>query len=153
MHFDELFPNRFMKAGEFKGKDVTLKIAKILREDLEGDKGKETKAIVSFDKTPKQLVLNKTNALCLKAMFGAEVDGWVGKRVTFYPAAIEFGDNDLAIRVRGSPDLAADMTFDLKLARKKAKPTTLRKTGKPAAAPAPAEEPPPMSDDDQSAAA
>lgn len=157
MHFDELFPNRFLKAGEFKGKDVTLKIVGVKREELEGDKGKETKAIVSFDRTPKQLVLNKTNALCLKAMFGAEVDAWIGKRVTFYPASIEFGDTDLAIRVRGSPDIERDLTFDLKLARKKPKPTTLRRTAKPAAVqavPTPvADEPPPPSDEDIGATA
>lgn len=150
MHFDELFPNRFLKAGEFKGKDVTLTIKGVQREELEGDKGKETKAIVSFERTPKQLVLNKTNALCVRAMFGAEVDAWIGKRITFYPAHIEFGDTDLAIRVRGSPDLQADMTFELKLARKKPKPTTLRRTAKVTAV---ADEPPPPTDADLPATA
>lgn len=129
MHFDKLFPNRFMKAGLFNGKDVTLTISKIAIEELEGKRGKEKKAIVSFKEVALQLVLNKTNGLCMKAMFGAETDGWIGKRVTFYPAEIHFEDNELAIRVRGSPDIAAAVTFDLKLARKKPKSVTLTKTG------------------------
>lgn len=128
MHFDKLFPGRFLKAGLFQDKDVTLTITKVVLEELDGQKGKETKAIVSFAERPLQLVLNKTNALCIKAMFGPETDDWLKKRVTFYPAKIEFEDNDLAIRVRGSPDIPANITFDLKLPRKKPKSTTLQKT-------------------------
>lgn len=128
MHFDKLFPTRFMKAGMFSGRDVTLTISKVVLEELEGDKGKEMKAIVSFSERPMQLVLNKTNGLCLKAMFGPETGAWVGKRVTFFPAPISFGDSDIAIRVRGSPDIEKTLTFELKLARKKPKPTTLQKT-------------------------
>lgn len=150
LDFDQLFPNRFMKAGEFKGKDVTLKISAVKVEVLEGDKGKETKGILSFEGTQKQLVLNKTNGLCIKAMFGRDTDAWIGKRVTFYPAQIDFGDVDLAIRVRGSPDIAADLDMELKLARKKPRKVTLKKTGaKPAngatAAPA-ASSPPPAAE-------
>lgn len=129
MDFDKLFPGRFLKAGQFAGKDVTLTLTKVVLEQLEGGaKGVETKAIVSFSERPLQLVLNKTNALALKAMFGRETDAWVGKRVTLYPENIEFEGNDLAIRVRGSPDLPANLTFELKLARKKPRQVTLQKT-------------------------
>lgn len=129
MDFDKLFPGRFLKAGQFAGKDVTLTLSKVVLEQLEGGaKGTETKAIVSFVERPLQLVLNKTNALALKAMFGRETDAWIGKRVTLYPEAIEFEGNDLAIRVRGSPDLPAALTFELKLARKKPRQVTLAKT-------------------------
>jgi hypothetical protein len=129
MDFDRLFPNRFLKAGEFQKRDVTLTIGGVKLEELDGAKGKETKAILAFRETPKQLVLNKTNGLSLKAMFGRETDAWVGKRVTLYPAEIKFEDSDLAIRVRGSPDLTANVTFELKLARKKPRSVTLQKTG------------------------
>jgi hypothetical protein len=140
MDFDKLFPNRFLKAGEFQGRDVTMTIASVALEEMDGVKGKETKAIVSFKERPKQLVLNKTNALCLKAMFGRETNAWVGKRVTMWPAPIQFEDHDLAIRFRGSPDLEAPVTFELKLARKKPRPMTMQKTVV-GAAPAPADEP------------
>lgn len=141
LDFDELFPNRFMKAGEFKGRDVTLKITAVKVEKLVGDKGEETKGILSFEKTPKQLVLNKTNGLCLRAMFGRDTGAWVGKRVTFYPAQIDFGDTEIAIRVRGSPDIASDMEAEIKLARKKPRKVTLKKTGQ--SAPANGNQPPP----------
>ncbi len=134
MDFDRLFPGRFVKAGDFNGKDVTLTIASVAIEELEGDKGKEMKAIVAFRETKKALVLNKTNALCVRGMFGRETDAWIGKRVTFFPAPIDFGDAEICIRVRGSPDLEKDMAIEVKLARKKAKTVTMVKTATRAAA-------------------
>jgi len=129
MDFDKLFPGRFMKATDFNGKDVTLTISGVVVEELEGERKKEVKGLISFKETTKALVLNKTNGLCLKAMFGRETDAWVGKRVTLWPAPIQFEDNDIAIRVRGSPDIAAPVTFTLKLAKKKPREVTLAKTG------------------------
>lgn len=129
LDFDQLFPNRFLKAGQFQGRDVTLTVKSVKLEELEGDKGKEMKAIIAFAETPKQLVLNKTNGLCLKGMFGRSTDAWVGKRVTFWPAPNDFGESDIAIRVRGSPDLAANMQVEIKLARKKPRQVTMMKTG------------------------
>lgn len=151
MDFDLLYPNRFLKSAQFAGRDVTLTIKQVDREELEDDKGKKTKGIVSFVERPFQLVLNKTNGLCLKAMFGRETNDWVGKRVTFYPEAFynnETKEHTTCIRVRGSPDLKADTSFVLKLSRKKPVTWPLKKTGQARAAspsapsaPAPASEP------------
>lgn len=129
MHFDEMYPGRFVKAADFRGLDVTYTVKAVQLDKLEGNKGVQTKGILSFHETEKQLALNKTNGLCIKSMFGAQTDAWVGKRVTFYPANIQFEDTDIAVRVRGSPDIAAQITFELKLPRKKPKTTVLQKTG------------------------
>jgi hypothetical protein len=126
MDFDLLFPGRFVKAADLKGKDMTLTIEKVVIEELEGDK-KETKGIVSFVGAKKNWVLNKTNALCLKAMWGRETDGWIGKRVTLFPTTF---DDEPCIRVKGSPDLTEPLVFDLKLPKKKAKKMRLVPTGK-----------------------
>lgn len=131
--FDQLYPGRFVKAGEFLGRDVTMKIAKVELEELEGDNGKEVKVIVTFEKAKKQLVLNKTNGTCVKAMFGRKTDDWIGKRVTFFPANESFGDTDVCIRVRGSPDIDGPIQIDTKIGRRKLK-ATMQKTG-PAAKP------------------
>jgi hypothetical protein len=146
--FDELFPGRFLKSGQFKGKDVTLKITKVELEKLPDQKqGEKVKGILSFAEVKLQLVLNRTNALCLRAMFGRDTGEWVGKRVTFFPAIISaFGDdNTLAIRVRGSPDLERDMPIEIQLPNKRPVKATMKKTGRPAqkAAPAPQPAPPP----------
>ncbi len=125
MDFDLMYPGRFIKAVDLKGKDVTLTIEKVVIDELVGDKGKEVKGIIWFVGKKKQLVLNKTNGLCLKQMFGRETDAWHGKRVSIFPTL--FGD-DPCIRIKGSPDIAADIDFELKLPRKAPKATKLVKT-------------------------
>ena len=133
--YDELYPGRFLKSGLFKGKEATLTIANILLEEMEDKKGVRARGIISFTETPKQLVLNRTNGECLKGMFGRDTGKWVGKRVTFYPATVEaFGAPTLAIRVRGSPDLPADMEIICKVGRSGDVRVTMKRTGqKPAA--------------------
>lgn len=146
--YDELFPGRFLKSGQFKGKDVTLTISGVRLEDLPQENGQpRTRGILAFEKTKLELVLNRTNGECLREMFGRNTDNWIGKRVTFYPATIHaFGATETAIRVRGSPDLEKDMSIDIQLPRKKPIRATMKKTGtkngkKAEAAPAPAPEP------------
>jgi hypothetical protein len=154
MDFDLLYPKRFLKAGMFGGRDVTLTISKVFKEVLEGDKGPKMTAILSFAERPQQLTLNVTNGTCIKEMFGRETDAWIGMRVTFYPMEYKTEHGDMAIRVRGSPDLQKPVTFTLKLARKKPRELTMlvTKTGsaKPAQQPQPPQphpdDPPPPSD-------
>lgn len=151
--YDELFPNRFLKSGLFKGRDYTLTITDVDLEEMEETKNKKkqtkVKAIVSFRETPKQLVLNKTNGECCKAMFGRNVSAWIGKRVTFCPQTVEaFGEEQLAIRVRGSPDIERDMEALCNLGQKQVTRKLKRTGGNPAKAPkaaasAPAQAAPP----------
>ena len=160
MDYELLFPGRFLKSVEFKGQDVTLTIASLRLEELEGDSGKKMKAIVSFRETKKEWVMNRTNAECIKAMFGRETNAWIGKRVTLFPDAYtdpftkKLGT---AIRVKGSPEIRDSVNASFKLGRKGVVTMTLVRTG-PAkagkgakATPPPAEaseqEPPPPFDD------
>jgi predicted YcjX-like family ATPase len=141
--FDELYPGRFIKAGDLKGRDVTLTITKVVLEELEGTK-KQSKGVLSFRETQREFVLNRTNGECIKAMFGRKLPEWPGKRITIYPANIQSDLADIAIRIKGSPDLAQDLAFTLSLARKKPRQMTLKKTsvnGKAAPKPAPSPEP------------
>lgn len=114
--WDELYPGRFIKAGDFKGKQVTLRISAVQIDELIGDKGKQIKGVLSFDRTEKQLALNKTNGICLKAMFGRHVQEWVGKRVTLFAGN---WNGEPAIRVYGSPDIAEDKVVEVALPRKR----------------------------------
>lgn len=138
LDFDQLYPGRFIKAGEFNGQDVTLTITDVKIEELPSDKGgTQMKGIIMFSQTKKQFVLNRTNGECLKAMFGRTVKpDWIGKRVTLYPKTIEVdGESQLAIRVKGSPDIEQPVTFELKLPRRRAVSLTMQVTGKKKPAP------------------
>jgi hypothetical protein len=99
--WDELYPGRFMKAGEFKGKKPTLTITSREARRARRHKGKQIKGVISLRRTTeKQLALNKTNGICLKAMFGRKVQDWVGKRVTLFAGT---WNGEECIRVWGSP--------------------------------------------------
>ncbi len=125
--WDELYPGRFIKASEFKGKPVTLRISDVAIEELIGDKGPQIKGIISFDKTEKKWAINRTNGVCVKAMFGPKVQAWVGKRITLFPA---LHDGEPCIRVWGSPDIAEDQDVLVTLPRKRPFVMTMHKTAK-----------------------
>lgn len=140
MHVDLLHPTRFLKSAEFKGKDVTFTIADVVLEELEReDNSKEAKGVMAFRETPKLLVLNRTNTDCLKTMFGVETEQWKGKRVTFFPFPMKdpFTSQPItAVRLRGSPDIAAPVSVSIKLRKRKATTMTMAKTNTSGAAPA-----------------
>lgn len=143
LDFDQLFPGRFIKAGEFEGRDVHLTIEEIKLEELPQDKGPDKiRGIVSFAETKKQWVLNRTNAECLKAMWGRAVADWCGKKVTLFPTMVSVGPKkELAVRVRGAPHLTEPLTFEITLPRRKPISYTLVPTGKTKTAPAKQSEP------------
>lgn len=133
MDYETLFPGRFIKAVDLKGKDVTLTIASIAAEEIDG----KTKAVITFEGTKKQLVLNRTNAEAVKLMFGRETNDWLGKRITIYPATIQDafgGGGDIpATRVRGSPDISKPLSASIQRGRKTIR-VAVQPTGRPAVA-------------------
>ena len=128
--FDNLYPGRFLKAGMFNGQPVTYTIKNIQHDALEGDEGIEQKVVLSFEETPFEHVLPKVNAVALKAMFGAQVQEWIGRRVTFYgtTAIMPFPKkkDEPCIRVFGSPDIGSDVRCEWKPPRRKAVVQVLR---------------------------
>lgn len=136
MNVFKLF-GEYISATDFEGKDVTLKIERVEHKEIE-DEEKKTRAerwILYFEGARKPLLLNRTNATCIAAMFSSESEAWAGHRVTFYTTTIESGKfkGEKAVRVRGSPELPANLTFEMKLPRKKPVTVTLLATGKGAA--------------------
>lgn len=122
----DLNPGRFIKAESFNGKRCTYKIAAIPEmEELEGkDSKKQVRGIVSFVGVELKWVLNTTNIVCLTAMFGKVLAGWVGKRVTLFEGQ---HDNAPAIRVWGSPDIAGEMEVLIALPRRRAYNMTMHR--------------------------
>lgn len=118
--FDQLYPGRFLKSGELLGKKVTVKIADVAIDELEGEKGKKIQGIIFLEGKDKQIVLNKTNGLCLRGMFGRKLTEWVGKRITIFQDQTKLGGEIVdCIRIWGSPDIAEDRNVTINLPRKK----------------------------------
>lgn len=115
--YDQLYPGRFIKAGELLGKKVTLTIEDVDLEELQGDDGKKAaKCIVSFKETPKKLVACKTNGVCMREMFGKQLADWVGKRITIFE---DTWNNEPATRIWGSHDIQKDFEVEISLPRRR----------------------------------
>lgn len=101
MRISQLFPSKYVKATDLNGKTVTLTIAKLVLEELGHGAEKERKPVLYFQKATKGLVLNRTNAMTIAALYGDESDDWAGKRISIYPTRIRaFGAMQDTIRVR-----------------------------------------------------
>jgi hypothetical protein len=107
----------------FNGQPVTYTIKSIQHDDIEGEKGTEQKVVLTFQETPFEHVLPKINAVAIKAMFGPQVQEWIGKRVTLYgtTAIMPFPKkkDEPCIRVFGSPDIRADVRCEWTPPRRK----------------------------------
>lgn len=124
VNFDQLYPGRFLKSGELLGEKRTFTIETVEIDELEGEKGKKIQGVISFKETKMQLLLNKTNGQCIKAMFGKKLSAWEGKRITLYPDLVRFGPDMVdGIRIWGSPDIPRNIEAIVSLPRRK--PTTM----------------------------
>lgn len=110
---------------------VPLEKVEQLKDDDGGGPAKmRDRWIVYFEESQRGWVMNRTNAICLAALFGDDVEGWVGHKVTLYATPVQVGPKkDLGIRVKGSPEISAPKSVQVKLPRRKAVTMTLQPTG------------------------
>lgn len=101
------FDNKWVKAWDLGGRDVTVTITKVEAGVLENAKArkKDRAPIVWFKGAKKPLALNRTNAKSVAAIYGNDTTEWVGKSITIYPTKTQFGSEEVdCIRVRpGKP--------------------------------------------------
>lgn len=133
------FLGTYITAAELVGKEPTLTIERVTLEQVESMKinddagtGKmKDRVIVYFKGAKRGWLLNRTNAECIKELWGRETDAWVGHRLTLYTTSVRVGPKvEPGIRIKGSPELDKPHQFDLRLPRKKPTPMTLVPTGK-----------------------
>lgn len=107
-HVDLMFPNRYLKSGDLKGKDVPLTISKVEMEELtRTDGNEELKPVVHFAEMEnrsgddkKVLVLGKTTSRQIASLHGKRTADWRGKKITLYPTMVKaWGKMVEAIRV------------------------------------------------------
>ena len=97
-----MFVSEYVGAPELKGKDVTVTIASVVKEQVAmTDGGKKTKLVIRFKESAKKLICNKTNGDSISVIHGNESKQWAGKRITLYPTTcLAFGEMVECIRVR-----------------------------------------------------
>lgn len=106
-HFDLLWPSKYLKAGDLRGKEVTVIIDSIEpRHELVGAGNRKDQKPVFWLRTPngrkieKCLIVNKTNGRRIQAMYGAEITKWVGQAITLRAEPEPKSDSGEAIRVK-----------------------------------------------------
>lgn len=115
-----MFPTEHIKCADLRGEPRTFTIKQVVKQEVDGEKGVKVRGVVKFGETDQTLVMNRTNAILLMAMFGANPQAWAGKRVTLNPDRTQFGRETVdCIRIGGSPDIDRDMRVPVKLPRKK----------------------------------
>lgn len=102
MNIYDLFPSRYITAGDLNGKSFVLTIKAVVLEDMQShDQKRVTKPVVKFVGANKSMVLNRTNAMIIANLYGPSTDLWEGKRIEIYPTKVKaFGGMQDAIRVR-----------------------------------------------------
>jgi hypothetical protein len=100
---DEVFPSKYLKASDLKGKPHVVIIESAPYETLKSLDGKETQKIVlSFKNAEKMLPLNATNfdAVC-DATGCPDTEDWPGQRIELYPTRTTMGGKTVdCIRIR-----------------------------------------------------
>ncbi len=122
--WDELFPGKFLKHSHLRG-ETELHIVRVYNTTIDGELAQvaqfqPVRGIAQVD-----WGLNKTNGICLRAMFGDAIKkDWTGKRVTVKPSVVEHGreKGKPCIRVCASSDIPADLKVVVDFKTKRIKP-------------------------------
>jgi hypothetical protein len=97
MNIGEVFPSKYLKAADLNNREVQVTISGVEMEEI----GTDQKAIVYFQNKQKGVVLNKTNATNIAAVYGDDTDSWVGQPVVLFSVWTDFqGKSVQAIRMR-----------------------------------------------------
>jgi hypothetical protein len=80
-----LYDREYVGAWELQGKDVVVKISKVIGGELTAIGGRKSKKpVISFEGKEKKMICNKTNAKVIATMYGNHVEDWIGKRITLF---------------------------------------------------------------------
>lgn len=97
MKGSDIFPSKYIKSDDLKGRDVSVLIDHADMEKL----GDETKLIIYFQGKEKGMVCNKTNFNRIAYLYGDETDDWTGKEIILTSEFVEFqGKSVRGLRVR-----------------------------------------------------
>ena len=103
MHYRKLFNSPYLSAIDIESGDRNVTIVEVRQETVKNQSGEEICPVLFFNEFTKGLVMNKTNAKRIAAMYGTETENWKGKSLTLYPSEANFGNEVVpCIRVRAN---------------------------------------------------
>jgi hypothetical protein len=107
MKRDEVFPGKYLKACDLKGKPRTVEIDHAPLETLKNTKGEEQQKIVLyFVAAKKALPLNMTNFDAVADICGDDTEFWPGQNIELYPTTTQMGGKTTdCVRIRKPREL------------------------------------------------
>jgi hypothetical protein len=99
---NDIFPSKYLKAADLKGKPIVLTITEAPRETLKYQGREESKIVLHFEGTKKLLPLNITNWDNMVVATGeTDSDNWAGHKIEVFPTTTEMqGKTVECIRIR-----------------------------------------------------
>lgn len=108
-HWKTFIDKDFLADFDLQGQDVNVTIEKVTGGEITGEGGKKNrKPVAHLVGKKKKLALNSTNCKVIESLYGKDVEGWAGKRITLYPTTTQFGGKEVGcIRIRPKVPAAA----------------------------------------------
>ena len=98
MNINDAYPSNYLRASDLKGRNIPVVIDRIEQEKV----GNDSKMVLYFQNKQKGMILNKTNANNIAALYSPETDAWAGRQLVIFEAMVDFkGQTVPALRVRG----------------------------------------------------
>ena len=110
-----------LSVTDLQGRTVTAKIESVKGGEFEGEGKTDHVALIAFVGKEKKLAANVINCTLIEAMWGEEVEGWVGHLLSIGPDKVEINGpykDQPCIRVKGSPELDRPQTVSIQLKMK-----------------------------------
>jgi hypothetical protein len=104
VHFNQLFPSKYVSAADLASGPVVLRIAGVRQEQMNDG---EVKPVVAFH-GGKPMVLNRTNGEMLHSLYGSDVTKWINQPIELYATTTQFGFKTVeCVRLRPPPGARA----------------------------------------------
>lgn len=96
------------------GEERKVQIAKVVKEIVKGEGGKEDECTVAHLVNEKPFILNATNCKTLTKIYKTPyIEHWAGKSIIIYAATIKaFGEEMEALRIKASGPILPELTPD-----------------------------------------
>jgi hypothetical protein len=98
---DDLFPSKYLKAADLKGKPLVVEIEEAPVHIFKNGGDEDRKVVLHFRGRTKPLPLNMTNFDSVADICGDDTENWYGHRIEVFPTTTELkGKTVDCIRIR-----------------------------------------------------
>jgi hypothetical protein len=101
-HYKQLINLDYLGSYSLDGKDLTVKIIKVVQEPVTGTGGKKELCMIAKLEGQKDFILNRTNAKMITKLYGSPyIEDWEGKSITLYSSTTSVGGETVeCLRIR-----------------------------------------------------